>query len=480
MMGDFEDLTWSPDSQWLAYVETATNTFSQIKVLNANTGAIQALTSDRYNSGNPAWSADGKWLYFLSDRMLRTVVRSPWGSRQPDPYFDRSMKVYELALTPGLRSPFAPVDELHPEPPSKPEPKTGEPKSDKPAETKPDKPTEAKSDQAAEAKKPAPVTVNIDFTDLASRLNEVPVPAGNYSDLMAAEKRLCWLDRDDGVPPKRNLACVDIANKGDAPETVLADVKGYEMSLDRKKVLVWKGEDFYILDSDVKAAALADPKALPKAKMDLSRWTFDINPRAEFHELFLDAWRLERDYFYDRNMQGVDWKQMRDRYLPLVDRVSDRDELNDVIAQMVSELSALHIFVFGGDAREPADKVEIAALGAVLRRDERAGGFVVQHVYRHDPDLPNQASPLDRPDSMVHEGEVILSIDGEDLLGVSDERALLRGKAGRQVLLRVKSTSGQIREVIATPVPEMEERNLRYKEWEYSRRLKVESASQGH
>jgi len=475
MMGDFSDLTWSPDSQWLAYVETADNTFDQIKVLNTNTGAIQTLTSDRYNSGSPAWSTDGKWLYFLSDRMLRTVVRSPWGPRQPDPYFDRSMKVYELALTSGLRSPFAPVDELHPEPPAK-----------------PDKPAEAKPDQATEAKKPAPVTVNIDFTDLASRLNEVPVPPGNYSDLEAAEKRLCWLDRDDGVPPKRNLACADIANKGDAPETVLADVKGYEMSLDRKKMLVAKGEDFYILDSDVKAAALGDAKALPKAKMDLSRWTFDTNPRAEFHELFLDAWRLERDYFYDRNMQGVDWKQMRDRYLPLVDRVADRDDLNDVIAQMVSELSALHIFVFGGDSRKPADEVGLASLGAVLQRDEQAGGYVVEHIYAHDPDLPNEAPPLARPDSMVHAGEVIVSIDGEDLLGVSDERALLRGKAGRQVLLRVKpssgpssgstsgSTSGQIREVIATPVSAQDERNLRYKEWEYSRRLKVESDSQGH
>ena len=452
MVGDFADLTWSPDSQWLAYVEAATNTFTQIKVLNANTGAIQALTSDRYNSGSPAWSADGKWLYFLSDRMLKTVVRSPWGSRQPDPYFDRSMKVYELALTPGLRSPFAPVDELHPEQPAKPEPKPEEPKSDKAAEAKPDKSAEAKPDQAAEAKKPAPVTVNIDFTDLASRLNEVPVPPGNYSDLEATEKRLCWLDRDEGLTPKRNLACVDIANKGDPPETVLADVKGYEMSLDRKKMLVSKGEDFYILDSDVKAPALGDPKALPKAKMDLSRWTFDTNPRAEFHELFLDAWRLERDYFYDRNMQGVDWKQMRDRYLPLVDRVADRDDLNDVIAQMVSELSALHIFVLGGDSRSRSDEVGLAALGAVLRRDEQAGGYVVGHIYLHDPDLPNDAPPLARPDSMVHEGEVILSIDGEDLLGVSDERALLRGKAGRQVLLRVKSTSGQIREVIATPI----------------------------
>jgi tricorn protease len=480
MVDNFADLTWSPDSQWLAYVETATNTFTQIKVLNTNTGAIHALTSDRYNSFNPAWSVDGKWLYFLSDRMLTTVVRSPWGSRQPDPYFDRSMKVYELALTPGVRSPFAPADELHPDqPPKSPETKSEETKLDQSAQAKAEKPPEAKPGQATEAKKPVPVTVNIDFTDLPSRLNEVPMPPGNYSDLQAGEKRLCWLEREEGVPPKQNLACVDIANKGDPPETVLADVKGYETSLDRKKLLVGKGDDFYVLDSDVKAAALADPKALPKAKMDLSRWTFDTNPRAEFHELFLDAWRLERDYFYDRNMQGIDWKAMRDRYLPLVDRVADRDDLNDVIAQMVSELSALHTFVFGGDARKPADDVALASLGARLRRDEQAGGYMVEHIYLHDPDLPDEAPPLARPESIVHEGEVILSIDGESVLGVPDERALLRGKAGRQVLLRVKPVSGQIREVIVTPISAQDERSLRYKEWEYTCRLKVEAESQG-
>ena len=106
---------------------------------------------------------------------------------------------------------------------------------------------------------------------------------------------------------------------------------------------------------------------------------------------------------------------------------------------MVSELSALHIFVWGGDARKPADKVEIATLGAVLRRDEKAGATWSQHIYLHDPDLPNQAPPLARPDSLVQQGEVILSIDGDDVLSVPDERALLRGKAGRKVLLRVKN-----------------------------------------
>jgi tricorn protease len=483
MEDDFEDLSWSPDSQWLAYVETPHNTFRQIKLVNAKTGQIQAITSERYNSVNPSWSSDGKWLYFLSDRALTTTVHSPWGTRQPDPYFDRSMKIYELALTTGLRSPFAPVDELHPDHPEQ-SGKPEEPKTEKKNESKK---TGAKKDEANkeetkkdEAKKPAAPVVNIDFKDLALRLNEVPVPAGNYSELQAAEKRLCWLDRSGETPPKRSLVCVDIANKGIPPETVVEDVRNYEISLDRKKMLVRKQEDFYIFDSDAKASGLADPKVLAKAKIDLSRWTFATNPSAEFHELFLDAWRLERDYFYDRNMNGVDWKQMRERYLPLVDRVADRDELNDVIAQMVSELSALHIFVHGGDSRKPADQVDLATLGALLRRDEQAGGYVVQHIYLHDPDLPKEAPPLSRPDSVVHNGEVIVSIDGESLLGVPDERALLRGKAGRQVFLRVKSSSGQTRDVIVTPISAKDDGDMLYKEWELSRRLKVEADSQGH
>jgi len=489
MNGDFDDLTWSPDSQWLAYTETADNTFTQLKVLNANSGEIHVLTSDRYNSFSPGWSSDGKWIYFLSDRMLKTIIPSPWGPRQPESYFDRSMKVYELALTVGLRSPFAPVDELHPEQPAKSEETT----PSKPADTKDNRSAGTKpatENKTADAKKPgdekkteekkAPPTVNIDFTDIASRLNEVPIPPGNYSALQATDKRLCWLDDTTEASPKHNLQCVDIANKGDPPETIWADVKAFEISADRKKSFVSKGDDFYIIDAEAKPATIADAKALAKAKIDMSRWTILTNPRVEFRELFLDSWRLERDYFYDRNMHNVDWPAIRDRYLPLVDRVADRDDLNDLIAQMVGELSALHIFVRGGDARKPADQVDIASLGAILRRDEKAGGYMVDHIYLHDPDLPNLTPPLAKPDSLVHEGEVIVSIDGDDLLNVTDERALLRGKAGRKVLLRVKSANGQTRDVLVAAVSEEDERNLRYSEWEYSRRRKVEADSRNH
>jgi tricorn protease len=263
----------------------------------------------------------------------------------------------------------------------------------------------------------------------------------------------------------------------------MAEVKSYEISLDRKKLLLRKGNekgsDFYIFDSDVKAATVSDAKLLAKASVNLSRWTLSTNPRAEFRGIFLDAWRLERDYFYDRHMQGVDWNAMRARYLPLVERVADREELNDVISQMVGELSALHTFVRGGDSRKPVDQIELAALGAQLRRDEKAGGFVVEHIYLHDPDLPGAAPPFARPESLVREGEIIVAIDGQNALGVSDERALLRGKAGVQVLLRVKPASGEMRDVLVTPVKAADETNLRYAEWEYASRRKVEADSKG-
>ncbi|HEY1902051.1 MAG TPA: S41 family peptidase [Terracidiphilus sp.] len=493
MNGDFSDLSWSGDSRWLAYVESADNQFSQIKILNVDSGTTETITSDRYNSFNPVWSSDGKWLYFLSDRNLKTTIGGPWGPRQPEPHFDRTVKVYEVALTVGLRSPFLPPDELHPDNAEKKDDKKADDDKDK-TKDKDAEPNDKKSgdNKSADADKDAgkkddkkdddkdkkkPAEVKIDFTDLPARLSEVPAPPGNYDGLQATDKRLCWLNASDDQGEHLALECLDIANKGDEVETVAPEVKNYEISLDRKKILIAKGDDFYIFDSDVKSGGFSDPKALSKAAINLSRWVISTNPREEFRGIFLDAWRLERDYFYDRNMHGVDWIAMRDRYLPLVDRVADRDELNTVIAQMVSELSALHTFVVGGDDRKPADDIDIATLGAVLKRDEKAGGYVVEHIYLHDPDLPDQAPPLARPESLVKEGEVIVSIDGQSVLSVADERSLLRGKAGEQVMLHVKPATGDARDVLVKPISARDDARMRYAEWEYSRRLKVDAAS---
>jgi tricorn protease len=477
--GGFEDLQWSPDSGWLAYVEEAANTFLQIKLYGVANGSITAVSTDRYNSHNPAWSPDGQWLYFLSDRSLRTAVFSPWGPRQPDPFFDRSMKIYELALKKGLRSPFLAPDEVHPaESGAKSEGKKGEAA----------KPDGAKG-EAAPAKdekagaKPA-VTVTVDGEGIQARISEVPAPPGNYSSLAAFAKRLCWTDRDRGPQAKTSLQCLDIGSKPETPETVMSEIRGFVPSPDGKKMLIRKGEEMYVVESTAKASALSTPKSLTDARVNLSDWSFAVSPVAEFRELFADAWRLERDYFYDRKMHGVDWAAMKAKYLPLVDRVTDRAELNDVIAQMVAELSALHIFVYGGDQRRAPDQVRQGGLGALFDRDEAAGGLRVKHIYRSDPDLPDDVAPLARPEVAVAEGDVIVGVDDTPALQAQDIGALLRDKAGKQVLLQVKAGAGgagtgEPRMVVVKPIGTEKENALRYGEWEYTRRLKVDEMGGG-
>ena len=467
--GDFADLAWSPDSRFLAYAMPGANTFQRVWIYALETRTASPLTSDRYDSAAPAWSPDGKRIYFLSNRNLQSVVRSPWGSRAPEPFFDRQTLLFETALVKGLRSPFQPDDELTPS--DKPgRDKTGG--ADDAAKKDDAKPGEKKKD-AGRAEPPPRVV--IEFEGLASRTRQVPAPPGNYDTLATDGKRLYVLSREATVERKAALRALAIDNKGGAPETVLDDVKSYELSPDGKTLLVAKGSDLLVFEADGKPPADA-----AKATVNLKDWTFAIDPREEWRQMFVEAWRLERDYFYDRGMHGIDWTAMRDRYLPLVDRVTDRGELSDLLAQMVSELSALHIFVAGGDARKGPDAIGAASLGAELARDEAAGGWRVAHVHRTDPDVPERLSPLARPGVDVRDGDVVVAINGAPSLSVADPGILLRNRAGKQVLLTIRPASGrETRDVIVEPLDADHDEDLRYDEWEYSRRLRVEEAGKG-
>ena len=456
----FDEMRWSPDSRWLLYDRDAPNGLSQIMVYEVASGTHSAVTTDRYDNHGACWSSDGKWIYFLSDRSLKSLVSSPWGARQPQPFFDRPMKVYALALQKGLRSAFEPPDELHPDKPEKkPAADAAKPAADKP----PEKPK-----------------VEIDLAGIATRIEEVPVPPGNYSRLQVAGNRLCWLDRNTAEPQKQWLQCIDINNKGDKPETLMEDIRGFEVSADGKKILIRKPTELMVIDAPAKAAALKDPKTIADSQVDLKTWTFSVIPTNEYKEAFADAWRLHRDYFYDRKMHGVNWKAMRDKYGELLARVRDRSELNALIAEMVSELSALHTFVRGGDLRSGSDQVQLAALGARMVRDTGAGGYRVEHIYRSDPDRPDQLSPLARADVEIADGDVIMAVNGRDTLSVTDIGELLRNQAGKQVILRVRpKDKTETRDVIVKPVSLQQEADLRYRDWEYARRLQVEEATGG-
>jgi len=465
--GMFDDLAWSADSQWLAFVQTADNSFQQVMLLNAATGQISELTDNRVDSYNPAWSPDGKWLYFLSDRYFRSAVGSPWGPRQPEPYFDKTTKIYALALTAKDTFPFAPSNEL-----------TKEDKAQKEAkETKAPAGESAKAEKAAESKGPkaAAAKVVIEMAGLQDRVFEIPLPAGVYSQLAVSEKMLFFIDRESAAAGRNKLQAVEVKNRNVQAKTVLEDIRNFELSADGKKILAQKDSDLYVID-----AAGAAPPSLGEKKVDMSRWTFSLDPKQEWRQMFNDAWRMERDYFYDRNLHNVDYQGLLERHRPFVDRVSDRSELNDLLAHLVGELSALHTFVRGGDIRQSADNVAPGSLGAKLARDEAKGGYRVEHIYRSDPEYPERSSPLSKPMLNIREGDVITALNGRPTLEVTDPSLLLRNTAGQQVLLEVKPAAGGAAvKAIVYPISSGAESDLRYAEWEYTRRLAVEKAGKG-
>ncbi|HEY6808383.1 MAG TPA: PDZ domain-containing protein, partial [Gemmatimonadales bacterium] len=410
--GDYGDLTWSPDSKWLAYARP-TATFTQVVLYSVTAAKSTAVTSSRVDSYSPAWSADGKWLYFLSDRSFRSLVQSPWGARQPEPFFDRQTRIYLLPLVKGLRSPFQPKDEL-------PAPAADTGKHD----------------------------VVVDFDGIVDREMVVPVPAGNYGSLAVNGSKLFFLSQETTAEANDDLMTVEITNQSPAAKTLVGSVNAFELSADGKKILVRKGDELNVFDASAAAPATLDTKT----RVDLSSWSFPLDPREEFRQMFREAWRLERDYFYDRHMNGVDWPAMLAKYGPLADRVTSRGELSDLLAQMVSELSALHIFVYGGDFRRGADQIAPASLGAVLTRDDAAGGYRISHIYRPDPDYPDTRSPLAQPGLGIADGDVIQMVNGVATLSVPDLAVPLENQTGKQVLLRVKpSGAAPARDVVVTP-----------------------------
>jgi tricorn protease len=440
-------LTWSADSRYLAYTSAAANGFAQIRIYDTRTKATFDATSDRFDSDFPAFSPDGAFLYFLSDRSFVSRVSSPWGSRQPEPFFDRQTQVFALALQPGNRSPFIQHDELEAE------------KTPPAADAKPDE------------KKPLPEIV---ADGLMARLQRVPVPAGNYGALSTDGKKLFLLRAEEaGV----QLAAIAIRSDDIKVETLVPGVSRYELSDDRKKLLAVQGASYLVFD------ATGAPDPVKSRVTALDRWSFALDPAEEWRQMYDEAWRLHRDYFYDPKMHALDWAALRERYRPLVSRIACRADLDDVLAQLMGELSVLHTFVYGGESRPvpEQDRIELASLGAVWERDDAHGGWRLTRLYRTDPDTPDRTGPLLRPGVGATEGDVIARINGVATLSVDDPAVLLRAQAGQQVRLTIYpgGDAQKSRDAIVVPIAPDQEFDLRYDDWEHSRRLAVEQKSSG-
>ncbi|HEX6314890.1 MAG TPA: S41 family peptidase [Gemmatimonadaceae bacterium] len=437
-------MSWSPDGRWLAYVMSAENSFQQIKIFSVESGRSVALTSDRTNSYAPAWDPKGEFIYFLSDRNLQTLVGAPWGNRRPEPYFDKEIEIYQVALRAGLRSPFQPDDELARSAPPAPRDTSGA----APAQVRP---------------------VRIDLDGLPLRLRRVPVASGNYGTLLVNNDALFVTSTASGANANTDLVALRLTNERQEPVVVVDAIRSAQLSANGRKILVHKGANLHVIDArPVKVANIND------SRVDLSGWTFPIDTRLDFRQIFVDAWRLERDWFYDPNLHGVDYRATLDKYLPLVSRITTRAELSDLIGWAVGELSALHTSVGGGDMRRGEDNVPVASLGARLFRDPAKGGYRVDYIYQTDPEYPAQRSPLADPELNVKAGDVITAVNGTSALDAQDIGELLRNQVGKQVLLTVVN-GGEPRDIVVTPIGN--ESALRYADWEYTRRIATEKKS---
>lgn len=447
---DYSDVVWSRDGKALAFVRHgATNLRRRLALLTAANGHVDWLTDDRYESFSPAFSPDGHWLWFLSDRSFTLKNDAPWGDRNTGPVFEDRTRIYALALQPGLRFPFQPHDELTPKDP--PKDKDG---------ANPDAPRALPS---------------IDGNGLADRLYEVPHPAGPYAHLATNGEYLFLLSGPAEPPGKASLLSIHIDDQEAKTETFAEKVKAFDISADGRSLFL----DLSAKPSTPAGGSELDDRLLivpagAKQPGDVSHdavevggWRLRVDPVAEWHEEFFDAWRLHRDYFYDQHLRGVDWAGVRRRLEPLLDRLGDRADLDDLLGQMTNELGALHSQVRGADPQTRPDADLVAGLGAHF--EHVADGWRVAHIYRSPPDLPSERAPLQAPGVGVREGDVITAIDGQPTVGIRDPGELLGGQAGRQVLLMIRRAGIPDRRVVVVAEDAKHEALLRYRDWEQGR-----------
>ena len=451
---------WSADSRWLTYARAVDQQNSQIFLYDARAGTLHEATSEFYSSMAPVFDPEGKYLYCLTNRTFApsySDLDNSW-------VYANTTNVAAIPLRRDVASPLAPRNDVEGED----QKDEGEKKDDdkKDADKKNDK-----GDKAKEEKKEPPKPVAIDLEGLEQRLVVLPPQAGNYdgSYLVAVKGKVLYrrLPRT-GMPEgeKSPLVFWDLEEREE--KTVVGDVDGFLVSGDGKKALVWKKQDAAIVD--------VKPDQKMEKKLALDGLEATIDPAAEWRQLFNEAWRLERDYFYDPGMHGVDWAAMKERYGKLLDDAVTRWDVNFVIGELIAELNSSHTYRGGGDLEQPQER-KVGLLGCDFALEQ--GTYRIAKVYRGAPWDSEARSPLDQPGVDVKAGDFLLAVNRVPVDVSRDPWAAFQGLAGTTVMLTVNSTPTMTgaREVLVDTLDD--DYRLRNLAWVNANREKVEKATGG-
>ena len=444
---------WAPDSRWIAYSKPEVDVQMKIYLYSLDTKKTTEVTDGWYNSGDPSFSSDGKYLFFVSDRDFNPVYsQTEWNHA----YLAMS-RVYFVTLAKETKSPFEPKsDEVAVK-------KEEEPPAKGAAPAKPGSKPEAKK----EAEASQPVLVKVDTDGLKGRIVALPIETANYGRIGAVGNSVYYLRVKD-MENQPSLMLYDLA---DLKEKDLGKIGGYEISADKKKMLVAKDRTFGIIDLPKGPVSL-------ETKLDLSGMECTVDPRQEWNQIFEECWRQMKYFFYAPNMHGVDWDAVRLRYRPLAASVAHRADLTYVIGEVIGELSSGHTYVGGGDMPRP-QKVKVGMLGARFERDARTGYYRITKILKGQNWDPSRRSPLTEVGVNVREGDYLIAVNGTPLNKPADMYETLNDTAGRQVTLKVNAAPEEkgSREVVVVPVET--ENGLYYYNWIEGNIDKVAKATNG-
>ncbi|HRI01277.1 MAG TPA: PDZ domain-containing protein [Saprospiraceae bacterium] len=440
--GEIRDFNWSPDSKYLAYTLPNRKGNAMVNIYSLSSKSNYTVTESWFDSYAPHFSADGKFLYFISQRTFNPSYNNvEWNYA----YFDLS-KIYYITLRKDVKNIF-------------------EPKSDEVAIKETPAANTDKKDEKKEDKKSTEPSKDIDFDGIISRIGELPTSAGNYFGLHSVGDKLFYTKSSMGNRPK--LFFYDVNTQ---KETEVGEANGYSFSADNKKMMINNAGAYYIID-------IPSGKASLESSLNLSDMKVLVDRKAEWNQIYFECWRQMRDFFYDPGLHGVDWEKMRDNYASLLPYVNHRTDLTYILGELIGELNCGHAYVGGGDYPK-AEKISMGLLGALIVPDA-SGYYKIQKIYKGQNWEKSVRSPLTEIGVNAKDGDYIIAVNGIPTNTVKDVYTLLVGTADKQVKLTLNSSPSESGSRTVTVIPTGDEQKLIYYNWVESNYEKVNKATGG-
>jgi tricorn protease len=456
---------WSPDSRWLAYTMVGKTYIQTLYAYSLEQDKSFPITDGLSDAANPVWDKSGKYLFFFSS--TDAGPNRNWFSLQ-NADMDTTRTIWMAVLRKDLPSPL--LKESDEEKGAAAEKKEEEKKDDKPvaaAEAAAKEGEKPAGDAKKDAATPKPVRVSIDFDAINYRILDLPIPVGDYEGLEAGpEGQIFFLRNSDG---KAALQRFDLKDR--KTETMLGEVESYWISADGKKLLWRHKKSWGISGTGGKKIDTAE------GKVNMAAIEVRVDPRAEWPQIFREAWRIQRDYFYDPAMHGNDWNAVWNRYAVFLPHLTSRHDLARLIRWMCSELSVGHSYQAVGDVWPEIKAVPGGLLGADYAVEN--GRYRIKKVYGGLNWNPELRAPLTEPGVNAKEGEYLLAVDGREVRVPENLYAFFENTAGKIVEITLGPTPDGKGSRTVQVVPIESEVALRNRDWVEGNLRKVEKATGG-